>query len=102
MSIEERLERIERLVVSAFVDVLSTRDVAYLLNLSESRVRHLVSEKKLPHYRSENGRVYFHKDEIQQWQLAHRVPTQKEINSMAVTHTVLHSSKINKSINATK
>lgn len=85
MEIEERLERIERLVMLSSKTVLDTKEVALMLNLSESRIRHLVSERNIPHYKQ--GRfTYFKKSEIEEWQLRHRIPTNDEINRKAITY----------------
>lgn len=50
MGVEERLERIERLLLLGSKEVLNTSEIALLLGISESRVRHLTSSKKIPHY----------------------------------------------------
>jgi excisionase family DNA binding protein len=89
MGVEERLERIERLVMLGSKTVLDTKEVALMLNLSESRIRHLVSERNIPHYKQ--GRItYFKKSEIEEWQLRHRIPTNDEIESKAMTYTSTH------------
>ncbi len=89
MNIDERLERIERLMVIGSKAVLDTKEAALLLNISESRVRHLVSERNIPHYKQ--GRAtYFKKSEIEQWQLQHRIPTNDEIRKQAVNYTALN------------
>ena len=89
MNIDERLERIERLMVIGSKAVLDTKEAALLLNLSESRIRHLVSERNIPHYKQ--GRTtYFKKSEIEQWQLQHRIPTNDEIRKQAVNYTALN------------
>ena len=41
MGVEERLERIERLLLLGSKEVLNTSEIALLLGISESRVRHL-------------------------------------------------------------
>ncbi len=87
MSVEERLERIERLMVIGTKNVLTTSEVSLILGVSESRIRHLVSNKEIPHYRQGN-KVFFRKSEIEDWQLAHRIPTNAEISSKATTHIV--------------
>lgn len=87
MSVEERLERIERLIVIGAKNVLTTSEVSLMLGISESRIRHLVSEREIPHYRQGN-KVFFRKSEIEHWQLAQRIPTNSEINSKATTHIV--------------
>ncbi len=51
MGVEERLERIERLLLLGSKEVLNTSEIALLLGISESRVRHLTSAKKIPHYK---------------------------------------------------
>lgn len=89
MGVEERLERIERLMVIGSKAVLDTKEVALMLNISESRVRHLVSERNIPHYKQ--GRItYFKKSEIEEWQLQNRIPTNDEIRKKAVNYTTLH------------
>ena len=89
MKVEERLERIERLMVISAKAVLDTREVAIMLNISESRIRHLVSERNIPHYKQ--GRTtYFKKSEIEEWQLRNRIPTNDEIRRKAVNYTVTH------------
>ena len=85
MGVEERLERIERLMLISSKSVLDTAEVALLLGISESRVRHLTAARDIPHYKQGKS-VYFKKSEIEQWQLAQRIPTNDEISSKAVTH----------------
>ena len=78
MSIEERLTRIERIVLIGSKNVLDTSEVAMMLNISESRVRHLVSERSIPHYK-QGVKTFFRKSEIEEWQCSQRIPTNKEI-----------------------
>lgn len=89
MGVEERLERIERLILIGSKEVLDTSETALLLNLSESRVRHLTSGKGIPHYKQGN-KIYFKKKDIEAWQLQTRVLTNDEINSKGVTYAVIH------------
>lgn len=87
MSIEDRLLRIERLVLIGSKDALDTSEVAIMLNLSESRIRHLVSAREIPHYKQGN-KTFFSKKEIERWMLSRRVPTNAEIDSLATTRIV--------------
>ena len=89
MNLEERLIRIERMVLIGSKNVLDTSEVAMMLNLSESRVRHLVSERAIPHYK-QGIKTYFRKSEIEEWQCSQRIPTNKEISAKATTYTVLN------------
>lgn len=89
MGVEERLERIERLLLLGSKEVLNTSEIALLLGISESRVRHLTNAKKIPYYKQGN-KVYFRKKEIEAWQLQSRVPTDDEIRSRGTTYAVTH------------
>lgn len=86
MSIDERLERIEARLAMSVSEVMTVRDVALLLGRSESRIRHLVSRRDIPHYKNDRGQVTFRKSEIEEWRLGQRVPTNAEIESKAATH----------------
>lgn len=87
--IEKRLDRIERLMIIGTKNVLTVAEVALLLNISESRVRHLTSSRDIPYYKQGKS-VYFKKSEIENWQLENRIPTNDEIRSKAITYTVLN------------
>lgn len=94
MGVEEILERIERLMVIGTKNALTTSEVALVLGLSESRIRHLVSDRKIPHYR-QGSKVFFSKSEIEDWLLSQRVPTTAERNNKATSYIV--KSKMNDS-----
>ena len=87
MTVEARLERIERLLIIGSKEVLDTSEVAILLGISESRVRHLTCERNIPHYKQGN-KTYFRKKEIEQWQTRERIPTNAEIESRGITYAV--------------
>lgn len=89
MSIDERLERIEARLAMSVSEVMTVRDVALLLGRSESRIRHLVSRRDIPHYKNDRGQVTFRKSEIEEWRLGQRVPTNAEIESKAATHIAI-------------
>lgn len=82
--IEERLDRIERMVIIAGKEVLNVAECALLLNRSESRIRHMVSERLIPYYKV-GSRTMFRKSEVEAHilQSQNRVPTMGEIKSKA-------------------
>ena len=88
MSADERLARIERLILIQSKEALTVSEVSLMLGLSESRVRHLTSEKELPYYKKGKN-TYFKKSEIEKWMLSERVPTNSEIRSQATTHCII-------------
>lgn len=90
MSIEQRLERMEALLSMSVTEVLTVKEVAILIKKSESRVRHMVADRDIPHYKNEKGQISFRKSEIEAWRLGQRVPTNAEVNSKAATHIAIN------------
>lgn len=88
MSADDRLARIERLILISAKEALTVSEVALMMGISESRVRHLTSEKELPYYK-QGKNTYFKKSEIERWMLSERVPTNSEIRSLATTHCII-------------
>lgn len=84
---QEQLDRIEKLVRLNSKEVLDVEEVALMLNVSKSRIYHLVSSRNIPHYK-QGKKVYFKKSEIEEWQLQVRIPTNAEIDSKASTYIV--------------
>ena len=81
----ERLERIERLLVISTKEAFNVDEAARFIGLSESRVRHLVWKKEIPHYK--RGRsLFFKKSELEEWMLRDRIPTTEEIEQEAYSY----------------
>lgn len=89
MSADERLARIERLILLSAKEALTVSEVALMLGISESRVRHLTSEKEIPYYK-QGKNTYFKKSEVENWMLKDRIPTNDEIRSKATTYVLTH------------
>lgn len=85
MSTDERLARIERMIIMSSKNALNTKEVAIMLDISESRVRHLIMEKSIPYYK-QGKKTYFKKSEIEDWMLHTRYETKVEIESKASTY----------------
>ena len=86
---DERLKRCQHL------NVLEVADVAVMINRTESRVRHLISQRAIPHYCNERGNITFLKSEIEEWMLGNKVSTLSEIQSQASTYIAISSIKKN-------
>lgn len=68
-------------------EVLNMGDVCTLTGLSKSHIYKLVYAKRIPYYKGEGGRLtYFKKSEIEDWLLAHRVPTNAELQQQAIKY----------------
>lgn len=66
-------------------NVWSVSDLAIVLDVSESRVRHMASARVIPSYK-QNGSLFFKRDEIEAWQTAHRTASKDELTSQAQTY----------------
>jgi len=81
---------LERITLLGVKQVLTTSDVALLTGLSASTVYKLTSAKKIPHYKSQGGKInYFDKCEITKWMLECQVKTSEQISAEAVNYIVL-------------
>lgn len=89
MSIDERLQNIEKLIIISSKNALNVKEAAVMLDISESRLRHLVSQKEIPHYK-QNSKVFFKKSELEDWMLQTKVKSNYEIQQEAVNYAALH------------
>lgn len=87
--IREAMYDIKRTVTIMLKNVWNVSELAMVLGISESRVRHLVAERALPHYK-QNRLLYFRREEIEAWQTRHRIATAEEIDAKAATYCATH------------
>jgi hypothetical protein len=92
MRITEQLKRIEQLIMFSSKVALTTSELSIMIGLSVGRIRHLVSERKIPHYKQGN-KTFFRKSEIENWMLAQKVPTLDEIEVNAATYVATNNAK---------
>ena len=83
--INARLDRLERLLLLSAKNVFNTEEVALVLGITPCRVRHLVADRSIPHYK-QGQRNYFKRDEIEAWQTQHKVSTYEELNQQASSY----------------
>jgi excisionase family DNA binding protein len=87
--IKSELQQIKQFTLLGAKKALTMSDVALLTGLSKSHLYKLCCAKKIPHWKSDGGKLtFFDKDELNKWLLSHRVKTSAEIESEAVTYTV--------------
>lgn len=83
--IKHALGEIKRTVIVMMKNVWSVADLALVLDVSESRIRHMASDRVIPSYK-QNGSLYFRRDEIEEWQTRNRTASTDEINQQAATY----------------
>lgn len=64
-------------------EVLTTREAAEWLGLDVLSLRNKIHRKEIPHYKGQNGRVYFKLEELRKFVFAVRVPAASEVASKA-------------------
>lgn len=88
-NILQELQEIKQLTLLASKKVLTMDDVSLLTGLSKSHVYKLVSWKKIPHYKSNGGKLtFFEKDEIEKWLLQNRIETTEETEMKAAAYCI--------------
>lgn len=88
--IDERLERIENLLLSQ-KKVLNFDEVAEYTGLSKSHLYKLTSTGGIPCYKPTGKKIYFEKSEIDDWLLRNKKLSQDEIDDLAETHIMKSS-----------
>lgn len=83
--IKKALGEIKSSVIVMMKNVWNVADLALVLNVSESRIRHMAAEHLIPSYK-QNGSIYFKREEIEAWQTANRTASKEEIESQASTY----------------
>ncbi|MCI7269981.1 MAG: helix-turn-helix domain-containing protein [Prevotella sp.] len=65
-------------------EVLTSDEAAAYLGISKSCLYKLTMGRKIPHYKSEGGKLcYFDRAELIEWMKAHKVATQEELEAKA-------------------
>lgn len=76
---ENMFAELQKLTIALNKNVLTVDELAMLSGLTKGYIYNLVHYKKIPHYKSEGGKLtYFKKDEVEKWLCAKYVPTQAE------------------------
>ena len=81
--IANRLERLETLTALSAKNVLDINDVAELTGYSVKYLRTMIASRDIPHYKRGN-RLFFNRDEIEDWMLGERIPTKDEMKVKAM------------------
>ena len=80
--IVKRLEAIERLLQDQQLtqkNVLSFAEACLYLEVSESHLYKLTSSNGISHYKPNGKKIYFKREELDQWLLRNRANTQEEL-----------------------
>lgn len=85
--LKEAVNRIETRLELGPKTVLTVNEVAKMLHLSTDRVYALVNQKLIPNYRTFTRRIWFDREEIEEWMKAERVTPDYELMKKAAQYT---------------
>lgn len=81
------LREIKALSLLSAKNVLTIEDVSKLTDLSVSCLYKKTCAKEIPHYKKDK-RIYFKRQEIEEWMLQNRIATNAELEHSAINYTV--------------
>lgn len=84
------LREIKALSLLAAKNVLTIEEVSKLTDLSVSCLYKKTCTKEIPYYKKDK-RIYFKRQEIEEWMLQNRVATNQEIGQTAINYMVTGS-----------
>ncbi|MBQ0738623.1 helix-turn-helix domain-containing protein [Aquimarina celericrescens] len=91
VKIIERLESIEKLLIEQQTlqkQVLNFNETCKYLELSQSHLYKLTSTGAIPHYKPNGKKLYFQRQELDQWLLRNRMDSQDEIEQQAADYLI--------------
>lgn len=87
--LSRKLDRIEQLTIISSKKVLDLSEAAMFTGYSESHIYNLTSKKAIPHYKK-NRKLFFKKDELEDWMLERQVKTDNELDNKATSYVKTH------------
>ncbi|WP_298262394.1 helix-turn-helix domain-containing protein [uncultured Lutibacter sp.] len=91
INIIEKLESIEKLLQEQQrlqKQVLNFNETCKYLELSQSHLYKLTSTAAIPHYKPNGKKIYFQRQELDQWLLRNRMDSQDEIEQQAADYLI--------------
>ncbi|GGK53683.1 DNA-binding protein [Gramella jeungdoensis] len=88
-NILSQLDRIEKMLQIQQVmqkQVLNFNETCKYLELSQSHLYKLTSTAAIPHYKPNGKKLYFQREELDQWLLRNRMDSQDEIEQQAANY----------------
>ena len=90
-NIIEKLDRIEKLLLEQQTmqkQVLNFNETCKYLELSQSHLYKLTSTGTIPHYKPNGKKIYFQRQELDQWLLRNRMNSRDEIEQQAADYLI--------------
>ena len=86
-TLEDKIDNIERYLMISAKNILTADEAATMLDMKVSMIYSLTSKHKIPFYKPNGKKIFFKKDELEQWVLSSRVSTDEELQQEAANIT---------------
>jgi len=89
----QKLEQLEKLIENQSLltkNVLNLNEAAQYLDISQSHLYKLTSTKRIPHFCPQGKKLYFNREELDQWLLSNRQSTNAQIDKAAVNYLLMN------------
>ena len=93
----KRLDKIERLIESQNIvrkEVLNFNEACEYLELSQSHLYKLTSSKSVPHFCPQGKKLYFNRQELDEWLQRNKQATTDEIEKQAADYVIKNKRRI--------
>jgi excisionase family DNA binding protein len=90
-NITEKLDRIEKLLMEQQImqkQVLNFKDACAYLELSQSHLYKLTSTATVPHYKPNGKKIYFQREELDNWLLRNRTDSLEDVEQQAADYLI--------------
>jgi len=71
-------------------DALNLNEACAYLDMSASHLYKLTSQKQIPHFCPQGKKLYFRREELNEWLLRNRKDTTEEIETKAANYLLTH------------
>jgi excisionase family DNA binding protein len=89
LELKNEFKELKALTLLSAKKVLTMNDASLLTGLSKSHLYKLTCRKEIPHFKMSGGKIIcFNREEIEEWQLRHRVKTVDELKAEAATYVL--------------
>jgi len=88
---KKKLENIEQMLQKGgfrFKNILSLQEAAEYLQTSKAQLYKLTSERTIPFYKPNGKKIYFKRDELDEWIYGSRVSPHHEIDAQASDYII--------------
>lgn len=84
--LKQLAERLAADVLNSTKQVLTSKEAARYMGISQSYLYKLTMEHKVPHYKPNGKMVYFNRQELEAWLQSNRISTEEELNGRAAAY----------------